>query len=211
MYKALHYFRGELTAALEADATSTYLPGMAEQLGDEDHTFLRIAMGRDFEIVAVSAAGGEIQLERGQEGTKARKWPKGAMVDWIWTATSICQMIACGGCAGAPGMPVGPKVCGDDDCCTKVSFDPSPALPVPVLNQRWETAVQLLGSPDFTFGEADMPKWMDAQIIGDVLLLSGVPTSVESGRRIAVEVANACSSKTYVRSLPGVVPVFVPG
>jgi hypothetical protein len=203
MFKALHYFRAELGAVLEADATNVNLPGLVEQLG-ADHTFLRLAMGREFEIVAVSATAGQLELVRGQEGTKARKWPKGAMVDWIWTQTSICQMIACGGCAGAPGMPVGPKVCGDDDCCTKVGYVPPPQIVVPQAGKRWELVVQLQGSPDFSFGEADLPAWIDAQIIGDVLLLAGTPKDMEPGRKIIIEIENVCSSKAIVLQLPNV-------
>lgn len=111
MFKPLNFFKTELTAVLEADATTLPIPAadamrLCEVLGDEcvpcgeegesmNFTRLVISYSGYWEIVkVVSCSGGVPVIQRGDECSTPMKFPIGSCVSFRWTVANMeCAII----------------------------------------------------------------------------------------------------------------------
>lgn len=101
MFKPVHaVYGGSLTTGISSSdlvATPDFATYSALEtaLGIADHTYVKLGIGANAEIVKVSnPTSGIVELERPKDGTVARPWPAGTTVSYIFCSDAVTDMIA---------------------------------------------------------------------------------------------------------------------
>lgn len=184
-------FRATLVSKLEKDALLLPLSeldrvDLLDQLG-EDGNYTYLVLRADnvrSEVVKVTVNCDELVLERGQDSTTAKTFPRGTCVLFLVTPMIVKHLICNYDC------------CADEDCpCAEVK-SAGLYLPVGNVNSNWTGTVVFSGDLPMAIG-TDLPTWITATIEANHVTLIGTPTT--SGTyNIAVSATN-CSGAIVVQ------------
>lgn len=159
---------GELLTVGDESAILTFASG--DTFGNDENGFDRIqqativnpGIAGAYEIVSIKAINildGTFTVDRGREGTTARTWPAGSILEARITAEMLESMASATGAAQSPIAP--------DPIPTEVMTPSRPSRLGRVVTGR--THVMAFGNP---------PAWGTAHTKGDVVKLNGLDASV---------------------------------
>ena len=174
MSMKIEQFGCYLTDRLEADAS--HLPVSQAATADllallseaDDYIYLAIADDQSYEVVRCRNEGGTLLLDRGIEGTTASLHGFGACV------SSVSPLFV----AVVKDLVCNYNCCEDGDCpCEPVSFAMS-FTPYAKQGQTWEGFASFNGNMPMTIGADGAPDWMQIEVEGNTIKMSGTPTTV---------------------------------
>ena len=197
MSMKIERFGAFLNDRMEAD--SSYLPLCAEATADllnllseaDDYIFLSISDDQSYEVVKCRNEGGTLLVERGIEGTTASLHGFGACVSSVSPLTvAVIKDLVCNY-----------DCCKDGDCpCEPVSFAMS-FIPYAKQGQLWEGFASFSGNMPMTLGANGAPAWMQIEVEGNTVKMSGTPTTVGTvSFAVAATNCNGTSIATHVVS-----------
>lgn len=158
-----------VTLTANISAADEIMPGgeaLAALLG-ANYTTLLLNKGAAYEVVKAENFGASLKITRGQYGSTAQPWLAGSCARWIPEPADAC-------------------------------IEPSFSFPIPpaatVGDFVFVTSV-IAGSGPFTLQNSLVPQGMSAEIVGNVLIVSGIPT-VAGQQTIVASVNGCCGSFT---------------
>lgn len=184
-------FSATLVSKLEKDALLLPLSeldrvDLLDQLG-EDGNYTYLVLRADnirSEIVKVTVKCNELVLERGQDSTTAKTFPRGTCVLFLVTPMIVKHLICNYDC------------CEDEDCpCAEVK-SAGFHLPAGIVNSKWSGSVVFSGDLPMAIG-TDLPIWITATVEANHVTLVGTPP-VAGSYNIAVSATN-CSGAIVVQ------------
>jgi hypothetical protein len=190
VYRGLQCWSAELQAPLDADELVPLLPAnrlsqLAGVLGSGGQTYLTFhAPGLGCEIVKATYAYGVLTLERGQDGTAARPWPKGSCLEWTLTGQAVKEIVQ--------------ETIFCEPECQAASIVAGGMLPNGSAGVSWTHVVQLGGTPPFTVGQFSVPAWMTASVDGGEIRLSGTPPAA-GAYDVTVQIKNCGEARDFFR------------
>lgn len=158
----------ELLTVGDESAILTFAPGDMFGVGEDGFdrvqraTIVNPSIVGVYEIVTIKALNvltGTFTVERGREGTTARAWPAGSILEARITAEMLESMASTAGAAQSPIVP--------DPIPTEAMTPPRPSRLGRMVTGR--SHVMTFGNP---------PSWGSSHTKGDVVKLSGLDASV---------------------------------
>lgn len=182
-------FVAQLSSPLEKGAR--YLPlsasdeaGLKAILPEGDYTYLTLTDPVGSEIVKVTNTCDTLLVDRGQDGTEDRKFPRGTCVKFSVSPAVVKELICTHDCCEG-GCPC------EDVTAAGYSF------PAATTGVRWEGSVIFTGDTPMQMGVTGMPDWMQSVSGANYVVCSGVPTG--AGTFTVSVAATNCSGAVAVQ------------
>lgn len=183
-------FDGFLTSLSESVSATSLLFSVADtgtlcSMAASDHAYFQVSDGTGLpEIIKVTGcSSGKLTVLRGQAGTTARPFIKGSCLVYALPTVAICELVN-GGCGAVPAD------------CAPVSATNS-IVPKAVIGTPWVGALGFNNATALTV--VTSPPWMIAEVVGQIVKLSGTPPADARNARIIVR-ATGCNDSTVLLS-----------
>ena len=153
-------------------------------LKENDHTWLTIRDEVSTEIVRVTNTCGGLVLDRGEDGTEARNFPKGSCVRWEMTPAVVKDLICTHNCC-------------DDECPCDAVAAAGFALPNATHGVPWQGSAIFTGSTPMELAVAGAPSWMRVEKGANFIAFYGTPTA--AGEYTLAVAATNCAGSTAIQ------------
>jgi hypothetical protein len=165
-YLGLQNFVATLDAPISAEDVTPPIrfdkaARICSTIGGGNHVYMTLECPGSYEIVKVSCQFGVVVMERGQDGTAAQPFPKGACLTYAWVGAAIGDMVDQALACPRPCVPATIK---------------SGGMPGKgVVGVPYEHRVVISGTAPFALGEMSIPQWLIVELDAGELRFSGVP------------------------------------
>lgn len=136
-------------------------------LPEDSYTYLTLREPTGAEIVRAEHTCGGIVIDRGEDGTKARTFPRGTCVRFEMTPAVVKDMICNIDCC-------------DGDCPCNPVESAGITLPPAKRGVAWSGTAVFTGDTPMSIATAGAPSWVEVKVWANYVTFSGVPTGTGS-------------------------------
>jgi hypothetical protein len=149
---------------LDLSLTPAITAWLIDRLGTDGYAYLTISDSLGAEVVKVSTYGGALVVDRHQNDTAPRAFPKGACVDARMTEAAVKDLICNYDCCAG-------------DCPCEAVQAAGTVIPPAQVGSYWEGSVVFTGTTPIALGVNGAPSWMQVVSGAGFVKLAGVPTA----------------------------------
>jgi hypothetical protein len=162
------------------------IDSLVKRLGSDGYAYLTVSDSLGAEVVKVSTYSSSLIVERAQNDTQARAFPKGACVDARMTEAAVKDLICTFDCC-------------EGDCPCEAVQAAGTVVPFARVGTYWEGSVVFTGTTPMALGVQGAPSWIQVVSSAGFVKLAGVPT-VAASYLISVAATN-CNGKVASQAM----------